>query len=571
MAKVRQLSAIETIKSESRSLRGTIAEELHSTQPGFSADNAQLLKFHGVIQHEDRDDRLRRRQSGLGKQFEFTVRVRPTGGQLTAEQMLGLLDIVEQFRLGPLRLTSRQGIQLSNLGKDCLKEVIQRIADLRLTTFSSAGDVNCNVMCCPSSACHSTAEQQLRLLAGQIAASLMPNVGAFNDVWMSKGAPRQSAAENVADEIYGKDYLPHKFKVGLALPEDNCVDVYAQDVGLLAVREGERVVGYDMLVGGGLGMIPSAPNSFRALAEPMAFVSTEDVLSAVRAVVSVYRDFGNRTCRSKARLKYLIHAWGLAEFRQRVEQRLGRPLAPPRGTSVSGRKDHLGWHSRDGERWTLGIPVQSGKVSDGEQGQFTTALREVLTRFGSAVRLTPQQNLLLCDVEESSRSEIDVVLNRGKVLPVAALSGVRRGAMSCPALPRCGNAITEAERIVPDVLAGLEAEMEKLGLADEHCVICVTGCPSGCARCYFADIGLVGRTVDGKSEDDKFAIYVGGDRLGSRLNLLYKDLVPGPRVLPSIRPLLKYFKQDRCPGETLGGFFFRKGVEDLQQYVARAG
>ncbi len=573
MASERPLSAIEKIKALSRSLRGTITEELHSSRPGFSADNARLLKFHGVIQHDNRDLRKDRRHFGFNEQFEFTLRVRPTGGKMTARQMLGLLDLVQQFRLEPLRLTSRQGIQLSHLGKDHLQEVIRQIANLGMTTFSSGGDVNCNVMCCPSPAGQETARRQLRLLSDQIATALMPDPGAYNEVWLADSSPPQSdnqTERSTVDHLYGRAYLPHKLKIGLAFPEDNCVDVYAQDIGLLAVCKGDHIAGYDMLVGGGLGVILSAPRSFRALAQPMAFVPSEDALAAVCAVMAIYRDFGDRTCRGKARLKYLIQRWGLDEFRQRVERQLGHSLGSPRGISVSGREDHLGWQLQHDGRWALGVLVESGRLDNTARGHIVTALREILSRFDTVVRLTPQQNLLLGDVDASSKCDIDAILEHHNILPASSLSGVRRGARSCPALPRCRNAITEAERIVPQVLAEMEAEMEKLGLAGECCDLCVTGCPSGCVRCYLADIALVGRTVNGRSSVDKFAIYVGGDHLGHRLNQLFKDLVPMHQVMPSIRPLLAYFKQDRRSGETLGEFFCRKGVEDLRKYEQRA-
>ena len=566
MARACRLSAIEKVKAGSCALRGTIAEELQSSRPGFSVSNAHLLKFHGVIQHDDRDVRLKRRQEGLDKPYEFTVRVRPTGGKVTARQMLGLMALVDGLGQGSLRITSRQGIQFNQVSKSRLREVVRAVADLGLTTFSSGGDVNCNVMCCPAPLRHDGAHQQLHLLADEIATSLMPHAGVYNELWFSDGLPQQrdeqaeatSVDPTTVDPLYGKTYLPHKFKIGLALPEDNCVDVYAQDFGLLANREAGRIVGYDVLVGGGMSMIPSVAGSLPALAQPLAYVSAEEVIPLARAVLELYRDFGYRDSRSKARLKYLIRTWGLPEFRRRVEQRLQRSLSPPRGINVSGREDHLGWRDQGNGQWALGIQVESGQLEDGNRGRLASALREVLSRQSISVRLTPQQNILLCDVDASSRTEVDAILSHYEVRSADSLSGVRRGAMSCSALPYCRNAITEAERIVPQILAALESELEKLGLAGERLAICVTGCPSGCARCYLADIALVGRTVDGKNAVDKFAIFVGGDRLGRRLNHLYNDLVPIQDVVACVRPLLIQYKNNRRNGEGLGAFLARE-------------
>ncbi len=562
MTKERELSVIENIKVGSRCLRGTIAEELNSAQPGFSETNAQLLKFHGIIQHDDRDTRLERRENGLAKHYEFTVRVRATGGKIAADQMAGLIDLTDQLQLGALRITSRQGIQLTQLNKGCLKEVIQRIAGLGLTTFSSAGDVNCNVMCCPSPG--GKVKQQMFSLANEIGAALMPDDQAYREVWLSNDPTQRDSSEQAThDQLYGESYLPHKFKVGLALPDDNCVDVYAQDIGLLAVCEGDRIVGYDMVIGGGMGMIPSAPGSFRALAQPFAFATPENVLDTILAALAVYRDLGNRTSRSKARLKYMVHSWGVEEFRRKVEQCSGKVLGSPRGTVVTGREDHLGWHLQDDGRLVLGLPVESGRIGGKSCLQLPTAVREIVTRFGVTVCMTPQQNLVLRDIEESTRADIDAILEQHGVPHVESLSEVRRGATACPALPNCRSAITEAERIVPDVLAQLEAELERLGLSEERCTLSVTGCSSGCARCFLSDIAVVGRTLDARRKIDKFAIYVGGDHFGQRLNRLYIDLVPIHQVVTALRPLLEHFQQERRPDETLGEFFNRTEVADL--------
>lgn len=599
-----KVSTSEAIKSASNGLRGTISQELELPVSGFSRANAQLLKFHGVFQQEDRDVRLQRRMGGEEPEVEFTVRVRATGGWLTASQMLGLLELVEDFYLGPLRATSRQGLQLSQLRKCDLKKVIAGIARLGLTTFSSGGDVNCNVMCCPTAGDDGGARAALFRLARQIEVLLMPDAAGYRSLWLADDSPTKSTCSNEVHEqngVYGPTFLPHKFKVGLALPEDNCVDVYAQDIGLLMSHREERVDGYEVLVGGGMSMIPSVSRNTPRLAQPLTFVAPGQVLEVIRAIVEVYREFGDRSRQTRARLKYLVADRGLEEFGQLVQSRLDWKLPSPRDIAVTGRDDHLGWQSQSDGSLLLGLPVESGRLQDRSEGRMASALRSILQRFDSDVRLTPQQNLLLSGVAANRREDIEAILAEHDIPPVSALTGVRRSAMSCPAMPSCRSAITEAERIVPELLAALEAELLKLGLADEPCTLCVTGCSHGCARCFLADIALVGRTImverdgDDSAEShhsrpaaeaekrsqrdsllasrvavptepilrkvDKFAIYVGGDPLGRRLNRLYRDLVPLDQIIDVLRPLLVRFRQQRRCEETLGAFLWRVAAE----------
>lgn len=556
----RPLSLKEQIKLDSDGLRGSIAQELASPQREFSRANAQLLRFHGVFQQDDRDHRLQRRSSGRDLDFEFTLRVRATGGRLTAKQLLGMLELVNEFRLGPLRATSRQGLQLSHVRKRDLKPVIARIAQLGLTTFSSGGDVNCNVMCCPAEGVDGAARSTLRILAQQINTLLMPDDAAYRSLWLtgeSLARPSSEPAASVRQEIYGPAFLPHKLKIGLALPEDNCVDVLAQDIGLLMSRRETQIDGYEVFVGGGMSMSPSVPRNSPRLAQPLTFVAPHQVLPAIRAIVEVYREFGDRTRPNQARMKYLVADCGIEEFKRLVQHRLGWELAAPRGIEISGRHDHLGWRSQADGLWQVGIAIESGRLVDASHNQLVSALRSILWRFEPDVSLTAQQNLLLRGIGAAQRDNIAAALEVYEIASVTALSGVRRSAMSCPALPSCGSAITEAERIVPELLAAMEAELTRLGLSDEPCTVCVTGCSHGCARCYLADIALVGRTIDVKRKVDKFAIYIGGDALGRRLNRLYRDLVPIDQVIDVLRPLLIRFQRERDRGEPLGAFLWR--------------
>ena len=564
--------AVEQVKRASRALRGSIAEELTSTRSSFSRSNVRLLKFHGVFQKDNRDERSRCRDEGLTRCYQFTVRIRPAGGKLSAEQMLGVFDLADAVGDGNVRITARQGMQLHAVAKRRLKATLRRIAELNLTTLGGGGDVNCNVMCCPAPSLSEEVHRSLQEIAARVSDALMVDDAAYREIWQADrvaSSPVETAGRIAPDPLYGPTYLPHKFKVGIALPEDNCSDVYAQDVGLLAVCEAGRLLGFNVLVGGGMGRILSAARSFPALAQPLVFARVEDVVPLVTTVVKIYRDFGNRSDRGKARLKYLVDSWGLERFRQAVEEQLGRRLALPRPLEVTGYEDHLGWHEQADGRWCLGIYVDGGCIGNrdtgnGDTGSLKAALRDILARVGCDVRLTPQQNLLLAGIEASRRDDIKEILAGHDVPGVEQLSNVRRWSMACPALPTCSAAITEAQRIVPELLAALEAELSELGLSDERFTLRVTGCPNGCTRSYLADLALVGRSIDVERNVEKFAIFIGGDTLGRRLNTLYQDLVPADQVVPLLRRLLRRYQQQRHDGESLGDFFARLGVDQLQ-------
>ena len=576
MGSNRPAGLIERIKAESAGLRGRIAAELASPARGFSSDTAQLLKFHGVIQYENRDERPGRRRRNAAPRWQFTLRVRPTGGRLSADQWRAVVRLSEELGAASIRLTSRQGLQLCGLEKTQLGPAIRRLARSGLTTFASAGDVNCNVMCCPAPTGGSAARRELLMTAERLAAACMPLANAYREIWFRSGATNDRArgasadVEAVEDSLYGAQFLPHKFKIGVALPHDNCVDVLAQDVGLLGVESNGRIVGFEMFVGGGLGTIPSVGHAAPVLALPFARVGLHEVVEVTHAVMGVYRDFGDRSRRSSGRLKHLIAAWGFEVFRERVMERLGRPLPRPEGIEISGRHHHLGWHRVGPDESTLGLHVPQGRLGRTDSPQLVAALQEVTDRFEYSVHLTPQQNLLLAGIRDSQRHAVLEILRRHSVAPDDNdVGGVRRTARACPALPSCRAAITEAERLLPLLVAEIDSLFEELGLQHTECSVCITGCPSGCTRSYLADLSIVGRTVEARRGVQKFAIYVGGDPFGTRLNELYCDLVPIDDVMTLLRPLLVAFKESRRPNERLGDFAYRSGVTELRRHLLK--
>lgn len=579
-------SKVEHIKEVSVGLRGSIVQELADESDHVSDATTKLLKFHGTYQQDNRDSRKERRKQGLGKEYIFMVRNRIPGGKITAEQFLGELDIADEFGNGTLRITTRQGIQLHGVVKGNLWNTIHRINEIKLSTQAACGDVERNVVCCPAPLRHNAVRDQLQNYADEIARHLSPRTRAYHEIWLqdpATGDKQQVIGPPQApehDPIYATAYLPRKFKTGIALCDDNCIDVYDQDAGLLAVTREDSLVGFNVLVGGGMGTTPSNNNCFPALAKRMAFIAPEHVLPVLTAIVLVQRDFGNRADRNQARMKYLIHNWGLPKFKSKVEEYLPqaesicgvptvmvpRPLDAPDPAEVTHHRDHMGWHEQGDGNWFFGLPIENGRVKDEGDLRLKSALREILQRFRPGARLTAQQNILLCDLPSTLRPGIEQIFSEHGVPTVQQISNVRRFSFACPALPTCGLAITESERVMPAVMSELEAELSQLGLADKQFTVRMTGCPNGCARPYNADIGLVGRSADGKTGEGKYTIFVGGNLIGTRMNAVYKDLIPMSQIVTELRPLLLYYKEAQRVGETLGDFCDRIGIEELLRF-----
>lgn len=556
-----KLSKLEHLKEGSRQLRGTIAEELANGESKFSADASQLLKHHGTYQQDNRDNRKAKNDDGTpkGREYSCMVRTRIPGGRVTAEQFLAELDLSDRLSDGSVRVTTRQGFQLHGVPKGSLREVINEINKTKLTTFAACGDVNRNVMCCPAPKRDNPVHDEMQLMAFRLAEHLRPRTSSYYELWIKDEHGEKvdvSDYRHVEEPIYGKTYLPRKFKCAIATPEDNCVDVYTQDIGLIAVVRDGSITGYNMLVGGGMGTTPSATKTFPALAKRMAFVAPEDVLNVAEAVVKVQRDFGNRSDRKIARMKYLVADWGIAKFKAKVEEYFGRPLAPPEPDDITGVEDHIGWSEQGDGKVCLGINIDSGRIKDDGDFRLKTALRTILTKYGMETRLTAMQSVLLCDVDPADREDIDSILNEHGVAATEELSLIRRYAMACPAFPMCGLAITESERILPEVVGKLEAELAKLSLTEQPITLHMTGCPNGCARPYTPDIGLVGKAAG------KYTVFLGGNPEGTRLGFIYKDMVPHDELISTIRPVLEQYKAGRTEGESFGDFCVRARAEE---------
>jgi len=569
-------SKLEAVKIASEYLKTFLADELNSGLDHFSDDAAAVLKFHGSYQQDDRDLRTQLKREKKEKAYQFMVRVRVVGGKLTADQFLACHELARTLGNGTLRITTRQEFQLHGVLKSSLAAAIRQINESLLSTLAACGDVERNVLCCPAPI-HDALRDQLQDDARRWAAHAAPRTSSYWEIWLDgerietlpPPGPSQvpAAADDAVEPLYGKAYLPRKFKTAFAFPEDSCTDIHANDLGFLAIVEDGRIVGYNVLVGGGLGTTPSAQKTFPFLAVPLCYVDRQQTLAIGEAVLKVFRDFGNRSDRKRARLKYIIHDWGVPAFRAKVEEYLGHPLAEARPVVVTDVDDHMGWHEQGDGKLFLGIPVENGRIKDEGAFRLSSGLRAFFDRYRVPARLTCQQSILLADLDPAWRQEINAWLEEYAIATVERISKVRRWAMACPALPTCGLAVTEAERALPSILDDLESELARLGLAQERLTVRMTGCPNGCARPYNADIGLVGRSAhigpDGKPGPGTYTIFLGGRTIGDRLNLEFKDYVPHDQVVPVLVPVFQRFQAQRQNGETFGEFCARLGVAEL--------
>ncbi len=539
-------SANEAIKLASRGLRGGIGAGLQNDSPHFGEDDVQLLKFHGSYQQDDRDQRRARRDSEAGKAYQFMVRARIPGGVLTSAQYLAIDRLASEYGNGSLRFTTRQGIQLHGVVKGDLQRTIRGINDAMLSTLAACGDVNRNVMACPAPA-PNAAYAQIAGFANAIAERLAPRTRAYHELWLD--GERVEAPE--IEPVYGPTYLPRKFKIAVASPGDNCVDVFTQDLGFVAHVAGERLEGFTVVAGGGMGATHGKAETFPRLATPLCFAKPDEVLDVAEAVVTAYRDFGDRRNRKHARLKYVVEELGIAWLRQEVSKRISFWPDDPRPVRFDRSDDHLGWHRDAGGAWYFGLCVGNGRVSDREGSPLRSALRELAARFEVGFRITGQQNVLLTGIAGAQRSAFDAALRRFGIDADPGTLGIARYAMACPALPTCGLAVAEAERALPGVLELLESELAALGLQDEVVAVRMTGCPNGCARPRMADIGIVGRS------SDLYDLFVGGNAANTRLNLLFAKGVKRTEIAAVLRPALERWRAERHPAESFGDFAAR--------------
>jgi sulfite reductase (ferredoxin) len=557
------ISKAEAVKQQSRQLRGTLAKDLADTATPFDKIGYSLLKFHGIYQGYDRDSATERKQRGDDKIWQLMVRVRIPGGRLTADQYLALDELAGTHANGSLRITTRQSIQFHGVLKPGLKAAIAEINSVLLTTLAACGDVVRTVTTVPAPI-RDRVHDRLESDARSLSTHLLPKTGAYHEIWVDgeKVTPEETTEEEPVDPLYGERYLPRKFKIGLAIPEDNTIDVLTNDLAVVALFEGDELLGYNFLLGGGHGMTHNKPETYARLATPVAFVEPGDLLAAAAAVVRLHRDHGDRGNRRHARLKYVIAERGEEWARERLSEDLGKPLAPCREMPDFAVPDHLGWHEQGDGKLYLGVPVESGRIVDGERSRIRTALREIVARFRIDPILMPSQDIILSEIAPADRAAIMAALHSHGVRLAEELLPVERWALACPALPSCGLALTEAERVQGDIVGAIAARLRRWGLERERLSIRITGCPNGCARPYTGDIGIVGR-VPGS-----YTLYVGGDFEGTRLNEAIAERLDIAGIADALDPLFALFAASRAAGEGFGDFCHRIGIAALQQVVA---
>jgi sulfite reductase (NADPH) hemoprotein beta-component len=544
-----KVSRNEDIKDASRYLRGTIAEGLGRAITGaISEDDAQLTKFHGTYLQDDRDLRPERRKKKLEQAYSFMVRVRVPGGVCTPAQWLALDRIATDYGNGTLRLTTRQAFQFHGVIKSNLKRTMQAINENLLDTIAACGDVNRNVMCNPNPH-QSEAHAAALALARAISDHLTPRTGAYHEIWLDGEKVVSSEAE---EPIYGPHYLPRKFKTVVAVPPSNDVDVFAHDLGFIAITdEAGRVLGWNVTVGGGMGMTHGEPETFPRTADILGFCMPEQAVDVAEKVVLVQRDFGDRANRKHARLKYTIEDRGIDWFRHEVEQRLGYALEPARPFRFEDTGDRYGWTKDHRGNWHYTMFIENGRVRDTPDRPMKTGLAEIAKIHVGDFRLTANQNLIIASVRPRHKATVNKLLQQYGL--TSDFSGLRLNAMACVALPTCGLALAESERYLPDLVSALEEVIEAAGLRDDEIVIRMTGCPNGCARPYLAEIGLVGRAPG------RYNLYLGAAFDGSRLNKLYGKDLNHDEIVGALSPLISAYAKERTDGERFGDFVIRKG------------
>ena len=573
----RKPSKVEGIKENSNFLREPVATEILQDTTHFTEDAIQILKFHGSYQQDNRDNRVK----GQENDYQMMLRTKNPGGLVPPELYLALDKLADEYGNHTLRATTRQGFQLHGILKKNLKAAIATIVENLGSTLGACGDINRNVMAPPAPFKNRSEYQYAWEYAQNIADLLSPQTGAYYEIWLD-GEKAVSAEEHPdvkaarhsngngtivhdsVEPIYGTHYMPRKFKICVTVPGDNSVDLYSQDLTLVVITNKKgTLAGFNIFAGGGLGRTHNKEETFARAADPIGYVAKADVYNLVKAIVATQRDYGDRTDRRHARLKYLINDWGVDKFRTQVEEYLGKKLEPFKPLIQFKYKDFLGWNEQGDGKLFLGISIDNGRVKDDGTFQLKTALRTIVEQFNLPIRLTGNQNLLFYDIAPEDKAAIQEILdNCGVVADPDQIAPLTRYAMACPALPTCGLAITESERAIPGILERIRALLDKLGLQNQHFVVRMTGCPNGCARPYMAELGLVG------SAPESYQVWLGGSPHQTRLAQPFTEKLHHDDIESFLEPIFVFFKKFRTPKESFGDFCDRLGFDAIREFVA---
>jgi sulfite reductase (ferredoxin) len=570
---------MEGIKERSNALREPVATEILQDTTHFTDEGIQILKFHGSYQQDNRDNRVK----GQEKDYQFMLRTRNAGGFIPPQLYLAMDDLSDRYGNQTLRVTTRQGFQLHGILKQNLKSAIGTIIRNMGSTLGACGDLNRNVMAPPAPYKNRPEYVLAREYADKIADLLMPRTGAYYEIWLDgemaitgESNPDVQAAldrngngtvfHDTEEPIYGTYYMPRKFKCCVTVPGDNSIDLFSQDVTLVVItNDRSELEGFNIYAGGGLGRTHNKEETFARLADPIGYVDKADVFDAMKAIVATQRDYGDRFNRRHARMKYLLHDWGVDKFRSVVESYMGKPFQPFKPLPEFKYQDFLGWHDQGDGKLFLGISIENGRIKDEGEFQLKTALREIEMQFALPIRLTANHNLVLYEIEPELQPDIQDILDRCGIKMETAIDPLVRYSMACPALPTCGLAVTESERALPGIVERIRTLLDKVGLPEEHFVIRMTGCPNGCARPYLAELGFVGQSPDA------YQVWLGADPHQTRLAEPYLDNVNVQNIEAVLEPLFVYFKQEkqtRVEPESFGDFCHRVGFDALRRFAA---
>jgi sulfite reductase (NADPH) hemoprotein beta-component len=548
------ISGIEKIKQASDALRGTIKEGLADEVTGAISDaDKALVKFHGMYLQDDRDRREERAEKKLERLYSFMIRLRLPGGFLTAKQYLATQDIAGMHTTGIIKITTRQTIQLHGLLKSHIKPTIKAFNEAKLISIATCGDINRNVICTAHPK-QSPLHKQIHDFAAKISAYLLPKTRAYYEIWLDEEKLIDKKEEE--DPLYQDRYLPRKFKVGIAIPPNNDIDVFGNDLGLIAIIENNEFKGFNVAIGGGMSSTHGNPATYPRLATVIGFVSGEEnIMKTVYEIVTIQRDYGNRSDRSLARLKYTVDRLGTEWFKEEIARRTGFALEKERAFEFVDRKDYYGWFQNSEGNWYYTPFIENGRVVDSEEAPMKTALYEIAQTGKLNFRFTTNQNVILSDITEKDKAAIDKILDKYKIKEYTdSISAIRRNSMACVALNTCPLAFAEAQRYLPSLISRIEPLLKKHGLEKEEIIIRMTGCPNGCARSYIAEIGFIGTSLG------KYNLLLGGDHQGMRLNKVYRESLEEAAILSELDTLFQLFSKERKKKESFGDFAVRKQI-----------
>lgn len=549
-------SDVEDIKIASNYLRGSLVESFADRLSGSISDaDNRLMKFHGSYMQDDRDLRLERQKQKLEPAYQFMIRVRAAGGVVTPKQYLAMDEIAHQYGNNTLRLTTRQAFQLYGILKWNMKKTMQAINNTLLTTLAACGDVNRNVMLNPNPY-QSEVHEEVYEWATKISKHLNPKTQAYHEIWLDgeKVIDSKQLEDNEEHEepIYKDIYLPRKFKIGIAIPPSNDVDVFSQDIGLIAIIENKKFIGFNVAVGGGMGMKHGDPYTYPQLARVIGFCPADKVVDLAEKLVTIQRDFGNRSIRKYARFKYTIDARGLDWLKEELHERLGYSLEEEKPFEFDHNGDRYGWVKGHDGKWHVTLFIQNGRIKDTEDYLLMTGLREIAKIHTGDFRLTPNQNLIIGQISEENKENIERLLKMYSISTGKHDTALKRSSIACVAFPTCGLAMAESERYLPSLIEKIETLVVEAGIADEEITIRMSGCPNGCSRAALAEIGFIGKAPG------KYNLHLGGSFRGDRLSVMYKENIGEEEILQTLKPLIEDYAKTRESGEKFGDFLVRK-------------